>query len=183
MAVSMACLSKKVSMGKLLYNWFWITICNFLGALFVAYVFGHLAELTSQGVYLEKTIAIATGKLEEDFLTCFVSAIGCNWLVGLSVWLAYGAEDIGGKIMAIWFPIMTFVAIGFQHVVANMFVIPAALFAGYFSWGDYIRNFIPVFLGNAIGGSVFVSLAYWIAYRPTIELVAIKDGRRRIGNE
>lgn len=164
MAVSIACLSKKVTIGRLLNNWFWITISNFIGSIFVAYVFGHLAGLTDHGPFLTKTIAMAQGKLDEGFWESLYSGIGCNWLVGLSVWLSYGAEDIGGKILAIWFPIMGFVAIGFQHVVANMFLIPAAIFAGHFSWSEYILNFIPVFIGNAIGGSVFVALAYWLAY-------------------
>ncbi|MFB5284608.1 formate/nitrite transporter family protein [Peribacillus sp. Hz7] len=164
MAVSMACIARKVSVGKLIYNWFWITISNFVGAVFIAYVFGHLAGLISEGPFLIKTIAFAEGKLNEGFWQSFYSAIGCNWLVGLAVWLSYGSEEMSGKILAIWFPIMAFVAIGFQHVVANMFIIPAAIFAGHFSWMDFLRNFIPVFLGNAVGGSIFVSLAYWIAY-------------------
>ncbi|MCV9884360.1 formate/nitrite transporter family protein [Metabacillus halosaccharovorans] len=179
MAVSMAFLTKRVSGWKLLNNWLWITIFNFIGALFVAYFFGQLAELTSQGVYLEKVVEIANGKLEDSFLASTVSAIGCNWLVGLAVWLAYGAEDIGGKILAIWFPIMAFVAIGFQHVVANMFVIPAAIFSGYFSWSAFIGNFIPVFLGNAIGGFVFVSLFYRLAYKRTMDSDRMKEGLRR----
>jgi len=179
MAVSMAYMTRRIRLGKLLYNWFWITIFNFAGALFVAYFFGQIAELTSHGVYLEKVVEIANGKLQEDFLSSLVSAIGCNWLVGLAVWLAYGADDIGGKILAIWFPIMAFVAIGFQHVVANMFVIPAAIFSGYFSWTDFIDNFIPVFLGNAIGGSVFVSMAYWGAYQHSFKNDKKINGLRR----
>lgn len=164
MAVSIAFFAKKVAVGKLLENWFWITISNFIGAIFVAYVFGHLAGLTETGPYLAKTVSIVEGKLAGDFWGVFFSAIGCNWLVGLAVWLAYGAEDVGGKILAIWFPIMGFVAIGFQHVVANMFVIPAGIFAGYFTWRDFLSNFVPVFLGNAVGGSVFVGWAYWLSY-------------------
>jgi formate transporter len=179
MAVSMAYLAKRISLGMLLKNWFWITLFNFFGALFVAYFFGQVAELTSTGPYLDKTVAIAGGKLDHGFMASLVSAIGCNWLVGLAVWLAYGAEDIGGKILAIWFPIMAFVAIGFQHVVANMFVIPAAIFSGYYSWSDFIRNFIPVFIGNAIGGTVFVSVFYWIAYRGTLETGTRKETKRR----
>jgi formate transporter len=179
MAVSMAYLAKRISLGMLLKNWFWITLFNFIGALFVAYFFGQIAELTSSGPYLDKTVAIAGGKLDQGFIASLVSAIGCNWLVGLAVWLAYGAEDIGGKILAIWFPIMAFVAIGFQHVVANMFVIPAAIFSGYYSWSDFIRNFIPVFIGNAIGGAVFVSMFYWIAYRGTMEPESRKETKRR----
>lgn len=164
MAVTIAYLSKKITIRRLLKNWFWIMISNFIGAIFVAYFFGHLAGLIDNGPFLAKTIAAAQGKLDEGFWESLCSAVGCNWLVGLAVWLSYGAEDVGGKILAIWFPIMGFVAIGFQHVVANMFLIPAAIFAGYFSWADYLANFVPVFIGNAIGGSVFVALAYWLAY-------------------
>lgn len=165
MAVSIACLSKRIKFSRLLNNWFWITISNFIGALFVAYVFGHLAGLTSDGPFLDKTISMAQGKLQEGFWESFFSGIGCNWLVGLAVWLSYGSEEMGGKILAIWFPIMGFVAIGFQHVVANMFVIPAAIFAGHFSWLEYLTNFVPVFLGNAVGGGLFVGLIYWSSYK------------------
>jgi formate/nitrite transporter FocA (FNT family) len=97
-------------------------------------------------------------KAHENFLQAFISGIGCNWLVALAVWLAYGSEDIGGKVPAIWFPTMAFFAIELQHVVANMFLIPAAIFAGYYNWSDYLHNFVPVFLVNAAGG-------YHICYR------------------
>ena len=163
-AVTIACLSKKITIRQLLFNWFWITVSNFIGALFVAYVFGHLVGLTETGPFLEKTVHTAEAKIDTSFWPAFFSAIGCNWLVGLAVWQSYGAEDISGKILAVWFPIMGFVAIGFQHVVANMFIIPAAIFAGHADWGDYVQNFIPVFLGNAAGGALFVALIYWIAY-------------------
>ncbi|MNE68095.1 putative formate transporter 1 [compost metagenome] len=71
---------------------------------------------------------------------------------------------MSGKILGIWFPTMAFVAIGFQHVVANMFLIPAAIFEGYYSWGEYFANFVPVWLGNLTGGALFVAGAYWTAY-------------------
>lgn len=164
MAVTIAFLAKKVTIQKLVFNWGWITLSNFIGAVFVAYVFGHVVGLTETGPYLEKTVSTAQAKMDTSFWPAFFSGIGCNWLVGLAVWLSYGADDISGKILAVWFPIMGFVAIGFQHVVANMFIIPAAIFAGHGSWMDFIQNFIPVFLGNAVGGSVFVSMVYWLAY-------------------
>ncbi|MCQ6278516.1 formate/nitrite transporter family protein [Bacillus sp. EB600] len=170
MAVPLARLANKISTRQVLYNWFLITVSNFAGAIFVAYVFGHLVGLTETAPYLAKTISIAQHKLEASFLQAFLSGIGCNWLVASAVWLCYGAEDMMGKIAGIWFPTMAFVAIGFQHVVANMFVIPAAIFAGHFTWMEYIHNFIPVFLGNAVGGSVFIALAYWHAYKRAIML-------------
>lgn len=169
MAVAFACFAGRISPGRLVYNWLLITVTNFLGAIFVAYVFGHLAGLTSEGPFLTKTVAFAQAKLAEGFWPSFYSAIGCNWLVGLAVWLSYGSEEMSGKILAIWFPIMGFVAIGFQHVVANMFVIPAAIFSGQFAWTDYFANFVPVFLGNAVGGSIFVSLVYWLSYKELIK--------------
>lgn len=169
MAVSMAALTGKVGFERLIYNWFWITVTNFLGALFVAYVFGHIVGLTEHGPAMEQTVAFARAKIDHTFVESFFSAIGCNWLVGLAVWLSYGSEELSGKILAIWFPIMGFVAIGFQHIVANMFIIPAAIFLGQATWTEFFTNFVPVFLGNAVGGSIFVSLIYWIAYSGSIE--------------
>lgn len=164
MAVPLAGLARKVTAWQVMKNWSLITLSNFLGAIFVAYVFGYLTGLTESGIFLEKTISIAEHKIEATFLQAFLSGIGCNWLVALAVWLSYGSEDMGGKILGIWFPTMAFVAIGFQHVVANMFVIPAAIFAGHFTWIEYFHNFVPVFLGNAVGGTLFVAMAYWYSY-------------------
>jgi formate/nitrite transporter len=164
MAVSIAAMAKRITIGKLLYNWLWITVTNFIGALFIAYFFGHVVGLTETGTFLTKTAAVAHSKIADHFVQAFVSGIGCNWLVAMAVWLAYTSDTIGGKILAIWFPIMAFVAIGFQHVAANMFVIPAAIFAGQATWGQYWSNFVPVYLGNAVGGGVFVALIYYTAY-------------------
>ncbi len=164
MAVAMAWYSKKIGFGKLINNWFWVLISNFIGSIFVAYFFGHVVGLTEAAPFLDKTVAIAQAKAGEPWWPTFVSAIGCNWLVCLAVWLAYGADDVIGKIFGIWFPIMAFVAIGFQHVVANMFVIPAAIFSGHATWGNYFANFFPVLLGNIVGGAIFVGLIYWITY-------------------
>ncbi|AGK52156.1 formate/nitrite transporter family protein [Bacillus sp. 1NLA3E] len=168
MAVPLARLAGKITTKQLIYNWFLITVSNFIGAIFVAYVFGHIVGLTETAPFLEKTVSIAEHKLDVTFAQAFFSGIGCNWLVAAAVWLSYGSEDMTGKILGIWFPTMTFVAIGFQHVVANMFVIPAAIFAGHFTWIEYLHNFVPVFLGNAVGGSVFVALAYYQAYKKSL---------------
>ncbi|WP_369888243.1 formate/nitrite transporter family protein [Bacillus halotolerans] len=164
MSMAMALFSRKISLKELAVNWVIVTIMNLIGALFVAYFFGHLVGLTETGPYLEKTIAVAQGKLDMSFGKVLVSGIGCNWLVCLAVWLSFGAQDGAGEIVGIWFPVMAFVAIGFQHVVANMFVIPAAIFAGSFTWGQFIGNLIPAFIGNVIGGAVFVGFIYFIAY-------------------
>lgn len=93
--------------------------------------------------------------------------------------MALAAKQTVGKIFAIFFPIMGFVALGFEHSVANMYFIPTGIFlrslggvaapagvaAGVLNWGSFItRNLIPVTLGNIIGGAVFVGMSYWSAY-------------------
>jgi formate transporter len=177
MALPMSVLAKRATGLQLAKNWLIILLSNFVGAVFVAYFFGHVVGLTETGPYLEKTVAIAQSKVDETFIQAFISAVGCNWLVCLAVWMAFSADDIAGKILAIWFPIMTFVAIGFQHVVANMFVIPAAIFAGHLSWGDYFTNFVPVFLGNAVGGGVLVAFFYYQIFKNASEKFASRNSQ------
>ncbi len=165
MTLPIAFFAGKVSGYGVIRNWFWVTLANFIGSVAIAWFFGHLLGLT-EGDYLKKTVAIATAKVHTDFMHAFISGIGCNWLVCLATWLAFASKDVVGKIFGMWFPVMAFVAIGFQHVVANMFIVPAAIFAGQLSWALYFPNFAAVFLGNTVGGAVFVGLAYYMAYRP-----------------
>lgn len=169
-----AMFAKRISPAAVARNWAIVTLANLVGALFIAYFFGHVLGLT-EGAFLAKTLAIAKAKASADFGQAFISGIGCNWLVCLAVWLAYASKDVAGKILAMWFPIMAFVAIGFQHVVANMFVIPAAIFADALSWFDFIENFVPVFLGNAVGGAIFVGLAYYVSYSKAAQAPVAED--------
>ncbi|MCQ4088085.1 formate/nitrite transporter family protein [Saccharibacillus sp. JS10] len=167
MAVPLARLARRITTTEMIKNLILVTLANFAGAIFVAYFFGHVVGLTSSGPYLDKLVEMAGHKIESTFTQSLISGIGCNWLVALAVWLSYGADSMSGKILGIWFPTMAFVAIGFQHVVANMFLIPAAIFEGHFTWGQYLGNFVPVWIGNLIGGAVFVGVAYWGAYLRT----------------
>lgn len=168
MSLPTAMFAGRISLGAVVRNWLLVTFANLLGALFVAYFFGHVLGLT-EGVFLAKTLAIATAKVNADFGQAFISGIGCNWLVCLAVWLSYASKDVAGKILGMWFPIMAFVAIGFQHVVANMFIIPAAIFADALSWTQFVENFVAVFLGNAVGGAIFVGLAYYVSYSNVLQ--------------
>ena len=182
MAVPLARMAKKISTWETFKNLILITLANFVGAIFVAYFFGHIVGLTESGVYLEKVVDMAGHKLDATFLQAFVSGVGCNWLVALAVWLSYSSDNISGKILGIWFPTMAFVAIGFQHVVANMFLIPAAIFAGYYSWGEYWMNFVPVWLGNLAGGVIFVAAAYYVSYLrdPQASSLAVTDHNSKV---
>jgi formate/nitrite transporter len=167
--VPIALLSRKVSVALLARNWAVVLLGNLIGALFVAYVLSvQTGVIGAEGsASFTRLAAIATTKaVTEDDLTIFLRAIGCNWLVCLGVWMALAAEDIAGKVLAIFFPITAFVALGFDHVVANMFFLPAAHWAGVpgIGWGAIVHNWIFAAVGNAIGGGVFVALAYWFLY-------------------
>jgi formate/nitrite transporter len=144
-----------------------IFIANLLGSLFVAYFLAVKSGVVTDKLPLARLGAIAHKKaVEETDWQIFLRAVGCNWLVCLAVWMAMAAEDIGGKILAIFFPIMAFVAMGFDHVVANMFFIPAAIFAHVpdIGWVDALKNWLFAFLGNLVGAALFVAGAYYYLY-------------------
>jgi formate/nitrite transporter len=165
--VPLAFLDRKVTLGRLSFNFFWVLVGNLLGSLFVAYFLAKETGVITADAPLARlaSIAQAKGETETDW-QIFLRAIGCNWLVCLAVWMALAAEDIGGKVLAIFFPIMAFVAMGFDHVVANMFFIPAAIFSHVqgIGWDDAIKNWIFAFLGNLVGAAIFVSTSYWYLY-------------------
>ena len=111
-------------------------------------------------------VGVVTGRSRRRSGRSFLRGLGCNWLVCLAVWMALAAEDITGKVLVIFFPIMAFVAMGFDHVVANMFFIPAAIFAGApdITWWDALHNWPFAFVGNLVGALLFVAGAYWYLY-------------------
>lgn len=160
-------MSKKISVGLLLRNWTLVYAGNFIGAIFVAYFMVTLTGIFSSSPWLESIYDVAHSKTSASFLQVFLKGIGANWLVALAMWLAYASKDITGKILGIWFPVMAFVAIGFEHSIANMFFIPAAIFNGAsVTWYDFfIHNLIPATLGNIVGGSGLVGLIYFYIYK------------------
>ncbi len=165
--VPLAAMRGRASFSDIAHNFGFVLLGNLLGALFVAYFLADQSGVASSGATFEKLGEIAQKKgIDETEWQIFLRATGCNWLVCLAVWLAFAAEDIAGKILAIFFPIMAFVAMGFDHVVANMFFLPAAIFtgAGGIDWWDAVHNWIFAFAGNLVGALVFVSGAYYYLY-------------------
>ncbi|PKQ63993.1 formate transporter [Labilibaculum filiforme] len=159
-------LSKRMSFKVPLKNWGIVYIGNFIGSLIVAYFLVYLTGALLNSPSVDSAINIAIAKTSNPFYKTFLKGIACNWMVALAMWLAYAAKDITGKILGIWFPVMAFVAMGFEHCVANMFFIPVAIFHGAeITWIDFIvKNLIPATLGNIVGGGLFVGAAYWYAY-------------------
>jgi formate/nitrite transporter len=165
--VPLAVMERRIPLRKLFENFGWVALGNLLGSLFIAYFLAEQTGVITADAPLERLTGIAQlkGTTETEW-QIFTRAVGCNWLVCLAVWMALGAEDVAGKILAIFFPIMAFVALGFDHVVANMFFLPAAIFAGVdgITWGDALHNWVFAFLGNFVGAAIFVAGFYWYLY-------------------
>tara|TARA_R110001583_G_scaffold19450_3_gene76035 strand:+ start:57 stop:755 length:699 start_codon:yes stop_codon:yes gene_type:complete len=155
-------INKKQGVGAVLKNWGLVYFGNFIGAVFVAYVITHLTHIVHNSPFIDSVFSIAIGKTSHTFLVTFIKGIGANWLVCLAVWQGMAAKDTTGKIFAIWLPVMAFVAMGFEHSIANMFFIPLAIFEGaQITWETFvIKNLIPATLGNIVGGVVFVGMFY-----------------------
>jgi formate transporter len=165
--VPLAAMRGRATVKELAHNWFFVLIGNLLGALFVAYFLAVQTGVATAELPLQRLTAIAHAKgIEETEWQIFLRGLGCNWLVCLAVWMALAADDVAGKVLAIFFPIMAFVAMGFDHVVANMFFLPAAIFADVpdLTWWDAVHNWIFAFLGNLVGAAIFVAGAYWYLY-------------------
>jgi formate/nitrite transporter len=155
-------LRKRQPISQMFKNWGLVYLGNFIGAIFVAYVITHLTHVVHADPYINSVKDIAIGKTSHTFLVTFIKGIGANWLVCLALWQGMAAKDTLGKIVAIWIPVMAFVAIGFEHSIANMYFIPLAIFEGAdITWTDFIvNNLVPATIGNIVGGVLFVGLPY-----------------------
>jgi len=107
-------------------------------------------------------VSTAVNKCRATFAQTLVKAILCNWMVCLAVFLAGASNDLAGKLVGVWFPISTFIGIGLEHSVANLFLLPAAILAhAPLTWMDCVwRNIVPVLIGNAIAGAGVVAASY-----------------------
>ncbi len=165
--IVMAWAGGKVTTAQLLRNWAIVYIANFAGALGTAGLI-WLADGLSVGgdAVLATAIGIAEAKLALDPAQAFARGVLCNVLVCLAVWICFAARDVAGKLLAILPPVSAFVALGFEHSVANMYLIPVAWMAGAdgITAAGFAANLAAVTLGNILGGSVLVALVYWLCY-------------------
>ena len=182
-----AIMDKKITWKQVIKNLFVIWFSNFLGALIIDVLLVYSGNLDfSHGLLGAYTIKVAVGKVALSPVTGLASGILCNILVCFAVLMAAAANDIGGKVWAIFFPIWAFVICGFEHCVANMFYIPAGMMAAanpayvetaMEAYGltaaqiesltvvNSLANFVPVTIGNIIGGMVFVGLPMYLVHR------------------
>ena len=164
--LSLAYLTKNISLFQLIKNLMLVWIGNFLGSIFTAYITFYSGVFSSP--LMEKTVVQAAfSKTVLPFSQGIFSGFLCNILVAIGVIMAMSATDAAGKIFACWFPIMLFVLSGYQHVVANMFVISMGKLISpeTFSMGEiFINHFIPVTIGNFLSGGVFLPIVLYFLY-------------------
>lgn len=175
-------LQKQITTKQLLRNWVLVYFANFVGSLVVvALVYLTGLWQADGGLVGTKFVLTANAKVNIPFVAAVARGICANWLVCLGVWLAMASRDVAGKILAIYFPVMAFVACGHEHSIANQFSVPmgmalknhpalqealAGVNLSHLNWGSFaIRNLVPVTLGNIIGGAFFVGTLYWYVYR------------------
>ena len=164
--VILAWADRKIDSAALLRNWGLVYLGNFAGALLAVILLDYSNSLAIGGGAVETTaIAIARGKLALDFEIALVRGVLCNILVCLAVWLCAASHRVSGKILAILLPISAFVALGFEHSVANMYLVPIGMLAdsGRIDWLPLFGNLLPVTIGNVIGGCL-VAVVYWVVY-------------------
>lgn len=156
-------LSYRYKWRKVLFNWLLVYAGNFVGSLFFAYFLVRLPGMLSADAWHTASVHIAEAKVSMPWLTVFLRGVGANWLVCLAVWLGLSANDVAGRILGLFFPIMCFVAIGYEHSVANMFFIPLGMMHGAsVTLADFFwANLLPATLGNIVGGAFFVGAIYW----------------------
>jgi formate/nitrite transporter len=190
--IVMAWAARKIRMRDMLWVWMLAYVGNLIGAVGTAVlVFLSGQYLAGEGAVAEVILKLARDKAALPFDRALFLGILCNVLVCLAIWLSFGARSITDKILAVFFPVSAFVAAGFEHSVANMYLIPIALFVkagapeaflaqfdgnltgdALLSWTGFLSNLIPVTIGNIIGGGVLVGAVYWFIY--------LRPGRRSV---
>ncbi len=167
--MAMAWASRLISTGEVLRNWALVYLGNLVGGLgmVLLVLWADIASLAG-GALGDTALQIARSKMELSLGEAFARGILCNALVCLGVWLAMGGHSVTDKILGIVFPISAFVALGFEHSIANWFFLPYGLVLdgqGLVSVGGAAKNLLAVTVGNIVGGTLLVAGVYWLAYR------------------
>ena len=180
----MATLDKRFTVMHLIRNLLVVFLANFFGAFIIDVLVFHSGNLNLSGGALGAyTIKVAVDKSNISFVNGLASGILCNFLVCMSIMNGTAAKDVAGKILATWFPIFVFVLDGFEHIVANMYYIPVGILAKtdshyvalakelygiteaqleHLDFGGILQNFIPVTIGNLLGGMFIGIILYFI---------------------
>lgn len=177
--------SGRISWGQLARNWINVYAGNLAGALFfVALMWFAGQHMVANGAWGLNVLETADHKMHHTFIEAVCLGTLANLLVCLAVWMSYSGRTLTDKLVVMILPVGMFVASGFEHSIANMFLIPYAIAIRDFATPEFwqaagttaahfqsltvsnfiIDNLIPVTIGNIIGGGVLVGLTYWVIY-------------------
>ena len=179
-----ACASRQIPIGALIRAWSLVYIGNIGGAVGTAALVFLAGQYGFGGGSVGKTaLAIASSKVDLPTIQLFFLAVLCNVLVCLAVWMSFGARSISDKVVVTVLPVSAFVAAGFEHSIANMYLLPYALavkaWAGLEFWAaigqdsasypaltmsNVVHNIAVATVGNLVGGSLMVGAVYWFVY-------------------
>jgi formate/nitrite transporter len=173
--LAMAWADGRIRSAEVMRNWVLVCLANFVGAAGLAllvYASGHTG--LNGGAVGQTVVKIALAKQDLPPVQAFFRGVLCNVLVCMAVWMAMAGRSVMDKAVAVVPPIMAFVAAGFEHSIANMYLMPLAMLLQHFgtladttpvTWGGMLGNLLPVIAGNLVGGSVLVGLTYHVIYR------------------
>lgn len=177
--------SGRITWGQLAKNWVNVYIGNLFGALmFVVLIWLSGMYMTANGAWGLNVLQTADHKMHHTFIEAVCLGILANLMVCLAVWMSYSGRSLMDKMFAMILPVAMFVASGFEHSIANMFLIPLGIVVRNFANPEFwtavgsspdnfthltvlnfiTDNLIPVTIGNIIGGGVLVGLTYWVIY-------------------
>lgn len=179
--IVMAWANRQLRTYEVLRNWAIIWGGNLIGALGLVFlvVMAHTSGLNNDA-FGAGMVKLALGKIAPDAITIFFKGVLCNILVCLAVWLSYAGRSVTDKLLGMVLPVTAFIAAGFEHCVANMFILPyayvlahgghapAGLDVSTLTLGAIVHNIIPATLGNIVGGAGFVGGIYWLIYRKAL---------------
>lgn len=173
-------LGGRVSCKKMLRNWSVAWCFNFAGCLFWAGALAYASDSLVDLGRVDFAIAVALKKTKASWLGIFLKAIGANFMVCVGVWQATCAEEVAGKVLALWFPIAGFVMLGFDHCIANQFLIPIGMMLGAdISISELLFHaLLPATLGNIVGGGILVGAVYWYVYDSMASSKVLMQGIR-----
>lgn len=184
--IPLALLERRTTSLKMLKNFFFVIVGHLLGC--AVYLLLYVAVLTRMGTDSSDPMIAVIVDIAEAKTTGYeaiglsgvalvlIKAVLCNWMVTLGAVLAFTSTSTGGKILAMWLPVTTFFALGFEHAVVNMFVIPAGMLLGAdVTVGDWwVFNQLPVLGGNLLGGLTLTAGLLYFSHRRRIS-TAVRD--------
>lgn len=199
----MATWAGRSSWGATFRNWSWVWIGNFIGTLVVAVIMaisltsgGTVDPAADGGVWqkvAQKIMTLNIANVEKKYEALGTLGFGlailrglvANWLVCLGVTMALVSKSVPGKLLACWLPITAFQTMGMEHIVVNQFLHTAGpiLGSGVPFWKCIFWNFLPVTIGNIIGGMVFIGMLFYSTHRTTMDNVLPKEHDEKLERE